>query len=90
MAGNALNDQKYHLATIQCREGQQIEHAQIDGDEGQQLQQILPAVACRLTDRCHDTHRAGQIVDALTSAHKVCQRDKRDASVVQGTVPCFF
>ena len=59
---------------------------QVDGDEGQQLQQILPTVAGRLPDGRHDAHRPGKIVDALPPAEQVREGGKNDAPVVQHTV----
>ena len=69
MAGDAFNDQKYHLAAIQRRERQQVEDTKVDGNQRQQFQQVLPAVAGGLPDGRHDTHRAGEVVDALPPAH---------------------
>lgn len=65
------------FAAVQRREGQQVEDAHVHGDERQQLQQVLPAVAGGLPDGRYDAHRAGEVVDALPPPQQVAEREAK-------------
>ena len=63
------NDETHHSAAVQCRNGQQIHHCQVDAQEGTEIHKaheglmaVIGSVG-RLGHHIHDHNRAAQILD---------------------------